>query len=68
MICCSNCGTENPPYLKICARCGSILIDPNEVDYEQADMGRYHSEDEYSSQRSDFSIGTGTFVISLSGD
>lgn len=68
MICCSNCRTENPPYLKICARCGSSLIDPNEVDYEKVDMGGYHSEEEYSSQQLDFSVGTGTFVISLSGD
>lgn len=63
---CKNCGADNEQYIKFCVKCGSSLIDPNAVDYEQADMGGYHSEEEYSSQRSDFSIGTETFVISLS--
>ena len=58
---CPQCGNENPPKLKFCVSCGTNLENPQEVNYEQVDMGNYHSEEEQSS--GGFSMSTGTFTI-----
>lgn len=60
---CNNCGTDNERGFRFCVKCGCSLVDPNEVNYEQVDMGGYHSEEEYTSQNTGFSIGSGTFTI-----
>lgn len=59
---CPQCGNENPPKLKFCVKCGVNLNDPQEINYEQVDMGNYHSEDDNKS--GGFTLGSGTFKIS----
>lgn len=58
---CPKCGNENPPKLKFCVNCGTNLEDPQEINYEQVDMGNYHSEDDGTA--GGFSFGSGTFTI-----
>ncbi len=58
---CPKCGNENPPKLKFCVSCGTNLENPQEINYEQVDMGNYHSEEEQSS--GGFSLSSGTFTI-----
>ena len=60
---CPKCGTENKPKFKFCVKCGSNLEEPNEVNIEQVDMGGYRSEEDYSSEKNSFKIGSGTFTI-----
>ena len=55
---CPQCGNENPPKLKFCVKCGTNLDNPQEINYEQVDMGNYHSEEDHNS--GGFSIGSGT--------
>ena len=59
---CPQCGNENPPKLKFCVNCGVNLENPQEVNYEQVDMGGYHTEEE--SGGGSFKLGSGTFTIS----
>ena len=59
---CPQCGNENPPKLKFCVNCGMNLENPQEVNYEQVDMGGYHSEEEPNA--GGFKFGSGTFTIS----
>ena len=59
---CPQCGNENPPKLKFCVKCGVNLNNPQEINYEQVDMGNYHSEDDNKS--GGFTLGSGTFKIS----
>ena len=61
---CPACGTENEKGFKFCVKCGSNLDDPKEVNYEQVDMGGYHTEEEFKSHSSGFTVGNGTFTIS----
>ncbi len=58
---CSVCGTENEKGFKFCVKCGSNLENPDETNYEQVDMGNYHSEEE--GENNGFTMDTGTFVI-----
>ena len=58
---CPQCGNENPPKLKFCVSCGTNLENPQEINYEQVDMGNYHSEEEPNS--GGFSLSSGTFTI-----
>ena len=58
---CPQCGNENPPKLKFCVKCGMNLENPQEINYEQVDLGNYHSEEDQSSGK--FSLGSGTFTI-----
>lgn len=58
---CSMCGTENEKGFKFCVKCGSNLENPHETNYEQVDMGNYHSEEE--GENSGFTMNAGTFVI-----
>lgn len=60
---CSNCGMNNQSGFKFCVKCGSSLEAPKEPDYEQVDMGNYHSEEEFSDDNMGFTMDTGTFVI-----
>ncbi|MCM1529237.1 MAG: hypothetical protein NC093_04500 [Alistipes sp.] len=60
---CSVCGTENEKGFKFCVKCGGSLVNPQEVNYEQVDMGNYHSEEEYPENSGGFTMDTGTFVI-----
>ncbi len=62
-VICSICGTENENGFKFCVKCGGNLINPQEVNYEQVDMGNYHSEEEYPENSGGFTMDTGTFVI-----
>ena len=59
---CPQCGNDNPSKLKFCVKCGMNLENPSEVNYEQVDMGGYHTEDDPNSGK--FSFGSGTFTIS----
>jgi hypothetical protein len=59
---CPQCGNDNPPKLKFCVNCGVNLENPQEVNYEQVDMGGYHTEEE--SGGGGFKLGSGTFTIS----
>ena len=59
---CPQCGNENPPKLKFCVNCGMNLENPQEVNYEQVDMGGYHTEEEPNA--GGFKFGSGTFTIS----
>ena len=59
---CPQCGNDNPSKLKFCVKCGMNLENPSEVNYEQVDMGGYHTEDDPNSCK--FSFGSGTFTIS----
>lgn len=59
---CPQCGNENPPKLKFCVKCGANLDNPQEINYEQVDLGNYHSEDDNKS--GGFTLGSGTFTIS----
>ena len=61
---CPSCGTDNEKGFKFCVKCGSNLENPQEVNYEQVDMGGYHTEEEFSSASRGFTVGTGTFTIS----
>ena len=58
---CSVCGTENEKGFKFCVKCGSNLENPKDVNYEQVDMGGYHTEEE---SEGNFTLGSGTFTIS----
>ncbi|HOO08063.1 MAG TPA: hypothetical protein PLH83_16485 [Ruminococcus sp.] len=58
---CKACGTENEKGFKFCVKCGSNLENPQEVNYEQVDMGGYHTEEEADGG---FTFGSGTFTIS----
>ncbi len=60
---CPNCGTENKGGFKFCVKCGSNLENPEEVNYEQVDMGGYHTEEEFSGDKKGFTFGSGTFTI-----
>ena len=60
---CRSCGTNNERGFKFCVKCGSNLENPQEVNYEQVDMGGYHTEEEFSDNKSGFTFGSGTFVI-----
>ena len=60
---CGVCGTDNEKYCRFCVKCGSIMEDTNELDYEQADMGNYHTEEEFAGDNCGYVIDTGTFVI-----
>ena len=61
---CPSCGTNNEKGFKFCVKCGSNLENPQEVNYEQVDMGGYHTEEEFSSASRGFTVGNGTFTIS----
>ncbi|MBQ9898379.1 MAG: hypothetical protein IJM44_02860 [Ruminococcus sp.] len=61
---CPACGTENPNKFKFCVKCGSNLENPQEVNIEQVDLGGYHSEEDYDSDKTGFKMSTGTFTIS----
>jgi len=63
-VICPKCGTENKTKFKFCVKCGSNLEDPSEVNIEQVDMGGYRSEEDYTSEKNSFKIGSGTFTIS----
>ena len=58
---CPKCGENNVSKFKFCVKCGCNLDDPQEVNYEQVDMGGYHTENEPSGG---FTLGSGTFTIS----
>lgn len=58
---CGMCGTENEKGFKFCVKCGSNLENPHETNYEQVDMGNYHTEEE--GENSGFTMDAGTFVI-----
>lgn len=58
---CPQCGNDNPSKLKFCVRCGMNLENPQEINYEQVDMGNYHSEEDQGS--GGYSLGGGTFTI-----
>lgn len=60
---CNNCGTENESGFKFCVKCGSSLSGSPELNYEQVDMGNYHSEEEFSEDSAGFTMDSGTFVI-----
>ena len=60
---CRQCGTNNERGFKFCVKCGSNLENPQEVNYEQVDMGGYHTEEEFSDNKTGFTFGSGTFVI-----
>ncbi|HAE52329.1 MAG TPA: hypothetical protein DCG30_03640, partial [Ruminococcus sp.] len=60
---CRSCGTNNERGFRFCVKCGSNLENPQEVNYEQVDMGGYHTEEEFSDNKSGFTFGSGTFVI-----
>ena len=60
---CPSCGTNNEKGFKFCVKCGSNLENPQEVNYEQVDMGGYHTEEEFSSASKGFTVGNGTFTI-----
>lgn len=63
LMICPACGTENERGFKFCVKCGSNLDNPQEVNYEQVDMGNYHTEEEFSSDKGGFTMGNGTFKI-----
>lgn len=63
---CNNCGTNNEAGFKFCVKCGSNLDNPSEVNYEQVDMGNYHSEEEFSEDNGAFTMDSGTFTIRTS--
>lgn len=58
---CPNCGTENEitSNRKFCVKCGTNLINPDEVNIEQVDFGGYHNEE----NKDNFKIGQETFRI-----
>ena len=60
---CPSCGTNNEKGFKFCVKCGSNLENPQEVNYEQVDMGGYHTEEEFNSASKGFTVGNGTFTI-----
>ena len=61
---CPKCGTDNDNGFKFCVKCGSSLTDPQADDYEQIDMGGYHTEEEFASEgKKGFTLGSGTFTI-----
>ena len=60
---CPSCGTNNEKGFKFCVKCGSNLENPQEVNYEQVDMGGYHTEEEFNSASRGFTVGNGTFTI-----
>ena len=63
---CNTCGTNNEAGFKFCVKCGSNLDDPSEVNYEQVDMGGYHTEEEFSEENGAFTMDSGTFTIRTS--
>ena len=60
---CSACGTNNEKGFKFCVKCGNNLDNSSEPNYEQVDMGNYHSEEEFSGGNGGFTMNEGTFVI-----
>lgn len=60
---CSACGTNNEKGFKFCVKCGNNLDNSSEPNYEQVDMGKYHSEEEFSGGNGGFTMNEGTFVI-----
>ncbi len=60
---CNTCGTNNEAGFKFCVKCGSNLNDPSDVNYEQVDMGGYHTEEEFSEDSGAFTMDSGTFTI-----
>ncbi len=58
---CPNCGTENEvtSNRKFCVKCGTNLINPDEINIEQVDFGGYHNEE----NKENFKISQGTFKI-----
>ena len=66
-VICPSCGTNNEKGFKFCVKCGSNLENPQEVNYEQVDMGGYHTEEEFSSASRGFTVGNGTFTINDRG-
>ena len=60
---CPSCGTTNEKGFKFCVKCGNNLENPQEVNYEQVDMGGYHTEEEFDSASKGFTVGNGTFTI-----
>ena len=63
---CNTCGTNNEAGFKFCVKCGCNLDDPSEVNYEQVDMGGYHTEEEFSEENGAFTMDSGTFTIRTS--
>ncbi|MCR4890149.1 MAG: hypothetical protein K5979_13375 [Ruminococcus sp.] len=61
---CAACGTENENGFKFCVKCGSSLENAQPTDYDQVDMGGYHTEEDFSSANSGYTVGSGTFTIS----
>ena len=53
---CNTCGTNNEAGFKFCVKCGCNLDDPSEVNYEQVDMGGYHTEEEFSEENGAFTM------------
>ncbi|MBR3971133.1 MAG: zinc ribbon domain-containing protein [Ruminococcus sp.] len=60
---CSACGTNNEKGFKFCVKCGNNLENPSGPDYEQVDMGKYHSEEDFSEGNGGFTINESTFII-----
>ena len=61
---CPSCGAKVDSGFNFCVECGSRLDIPQEPDYGQADMGGYHSEEEFPEGTGGFVMSAGTFVIS----
>jgi len=61
MMKCPNCGTENEitSNRKFCVKCGTNLMNPDEINIEQVDFGGYHTDE----NKENFKIGGGTFKI-----
>ncbi|MBR2283106.1 MAG: zinc-ribbon domain-containing protein [Ruminococcus sp.] len=71
MMICPSCGAEIESGFSFCVRCGSKLDIPasdnalgDEPDYGKADMGGYHTEEEFPEGHGGFTMGSGTFIIS----
>ncbi len=61
---CPSCGAKVDSGFSFCVNCGSRLDAPQEPDYGKADMGGYHSEEEFPEGKGGFTMTAGTFVIS----
>jgi len=62
-VICPSCGAKVDSGFSFCVKCGSRLDAAQEPDYGKADMGGYHSEEEFPEGRGGFTMSTGTFVI-----
>ncbi|MBO4877468.1 MAG: zinc-ribbon domain-containing protein [Ruminococcus sp.] len=60
---CPSCGAKVDNGYSFCVNCGSRLDAAQEPDYGKADMGGYHSEEEFPEGKG-FTMTAGTFVIS----